>query len=294
MQDPTYVEQAMPKPAPVPPTWIAIAGDPNFAAAARRFAANMLDLCDTDAALCAVFKDAGRYVAAMSAAYLHAAGGLTVPLLKQICASSGFLSPGRARAIIEFLIHIEYLQPDGDGATRGAHYQPTDRFLSAWRRHFQAALDAAALIAPALAPLPAQLDAPGGFEAFLAIQAARLHALTHGPDPFPALRRAFLDPHAGTQILWVLSLARAADDALPGSGTATVSLSDLSSRFGVTHLHVRRLLRRAEGEGLIVYHGHGRLSFTAEAARTIPLFYAFQLSELIECGQAMRAAQAHP
>lgn len=283
MGDQTWAGDA----ASLPPAWIEVARHPDFAAAARRLATNMLRLCDEDQRLCAVFKDAGRYMAAMFAAYLHNAGGLTVPLLKQICAGSGFLSPGRARAIIEFLRHLDYLEPE-DEAASSARYRPTARFLSAWRRHLQAALDAAALIEPALAPLSARLDRPENFEAFLAIQAARLHALTHEPDPLPVLRRALLHPYAGSQILWVLTLA-GGEDAPPASGTVKVSLSDISSRFDVTHLHVRRFLKRAAEEGLIAYHGHGRLSFEPEGARMIELFYAFQLRELVESGQEMLA-----
>jgi len=267
-----------------PQAWTDVARHPAAVAATRRFAANMLRLCDEDPRLCAVFKDAGRYIAAMSAAYLHNAGGLTVPLLKQICAGSGFLSPGRARAIIEFLRHIDYLRPE-DEAARSPRYLPTERFLSAWRGHLQAALDAAAMIEPALGTLSARLDRPQDFEAFLAIQAGRLHALTQGPDPFPGLRRAFLHPYAGSQILWVLISVGdgAADLRLP--------LSETASRFEVTHLHVRRLLKQADEEGLIVYHGHGRVSIAPSGKRMIELFYAFQLSELIEVGREMQAQE---
>jgi hypothetical protein len=278
MENPIGVEIAAPS-----PQWSEVGSHANFSPAARLFSAHMLRLCDEDTRLCAVFKDAGRYVAAMSAAYLHGTGGLTVPLLKQICAASGFLSPGRARAIVDFLVYLDYLRP-----TSGAHYVPTERFLSAWCGHLQAALEAAALIEPALAPLPARLDDPGAFEAFLAIQAARLYALTRGPDPFAAMRRAFLHPHAGSQVLWLLTLSLAAE-VPPEDGMARLSLSEISSRFDVTHLHVRRLLKRAQEEGLIVYHGRGLVSFTPEGARTIRLFHAFQFSELIASGRALLA-----
>jgi Mn-dependent DtxR family transcriptional regulator len=68
---------------------------------------------------------------------------------------------------------------------------------------------------------------------------------------------------------------------LDTTGTVTLSLSDLSRRFDVTHLHVRRVLKRAHDEGFIVYQGRGHLTAAPAGAHIIALHYAFQLSELI-------------
>jgi hypothetical protein len=277
----------------LPAAWTEIARRPAFAAAARRLAGNMLDLCAADRHLAAVFKDAGRYVAAMSAAYLHGAGGLTLPLLKQICAGSGLLSPGRAQAILEFLLHIDYLhEPDGDVGS--GRYLPTARFLAAWARHLQAALDAGAVIEPGIAVVSGQLENPDVFEAFLAVQAARLHGLTRTMgDPFPGLNRAFLHPHAGSQILWML--VAQGDDVFPRTGEIRISLTDVSRRFEVTHVHVRRLLRQAQEQGMLTYAGHGRLSFEPLGASIVKRHFAFQLSEIVETGRAILARQGlHP
>jgi hypothetical protein len=273
----------------MPAAWIELTGHPHFAAAAHRLASNMLSLGDEDRRLAAVFKDAGRYVAAMSAAYLHGIGGLTLPLLKQICAGSGFLSAGRARAIVEFLVHVDYLH--GAAANGEFSYQPTERFLSAWCRHLQAAVEAAELIEPSLATLPSLLDDRRIFEQFLAVQAARLHALTRGADPFPTLNRVFLHPYAGSQILWTLTVT-GGDTFAPGPEPVDISLSALSRRFDVTHLHVRRLLKKAQEEGFITYHGNGRLTVEPGGARTIALYYGFQLTELVATGLQTLAAQA--
>lgn len=275
-------------PEALPAAWIEVSRHPDFPVASRLLATNMLRLCEEDEQLAAVFKDAGRYIAAMSAAYLHGTSGLTLPLLKQICAGTGFLSPGRARAILEFLLHIGYLQP-----ATGGLYLPTERFLLAWRRHLQAAIDAATLVEPALAPLSAQLVDPDIFMAFLAVQATRLHSLVHEIDPFPALKRAFLHPHAGSQILWVITLA-GKEQSLPTTDEIRLSLTGLSTRFDVTHLHVRRLLRQAQQEGMLIYHGHGRLSLEPSGANAIGHHYAFQLSEIIESGREVLTRQSSP
>jgi len=274
-----------------PPEWIATADHPRFADAAQALAGNMLALCDGDRRLAAVFKDAGRYVTAMSVAYLDGAGGLTMKLLKQICAGTGFLSPGRARAIVEFLLHLDYLTPATD--TKGeTHYRPTAAFSDAWARHLRAAIAAAALIEPSLGPLAARLTEPAVYAALLTTQAARLHALARDPaaNPFPALNRAFLHPHAGSQILWTLTLL--GGNVTAPAGTILLPISTTSRRFGVTHLHVRRLLKRAQEEGLIVYRGRGRLSITDAGMPVIALHYAFQLAELVACGTAVLDALA--
>jgi hypothetical protein len=271
----------------VPEEWVAVARHPCLTTAARRLAANMLELGDNDKHLAAVFKDAGRYVVAMAAAYLHNAGGLSVPLLKQICASSGFLSPGRARAIVDFLIHIHYLKPE-ETAVGDILYRPTEHFLLAWRRHLQAAIEAAALVEPALATLPLRLAEAGMFERMLAIRASRLLTLTQGDDLFPALRSAFLHPHAGSQILWTITIA-SGQGFVPTTTPIALSLTALSRRFGVTHLHLTRLLRRAQEEGLVVYHGRSRVSLTPAGADMIALYYAFQLSELVATGMEVLA-----
>ncbi|MBA2934321.1 hypothetical protein HZF05_09445 [Sphingomonas sp. CGMCC 1.13654] len=233
----------------------------------------------------AVFKDAGHYVAAMSAAYLHASGGLTIPLLKQICAGSGFMSPNRARAIVDFLLHIGYLEPPSDDPVTGA-YRPTDRFLRAWCIHLQAALDAASSLIPDLAILCERLTDPEIFATFLTIQASRLHALSRMPDPFPGLRSAFLHPNAGSQILWALALA-GTDDAFEPVGTFAVPLRHLAQQFGVTDLHVRRLIDKAGDESFLVYHGQGRHSFTTEGFAVVRFHFASQLSEMIECARQL-------
>lgn len=276
----------------MPPAWIDVASRPAFGIAARRLAANMLGVVAGDDRLGAVFKDAGHYVAAMSAAYLHAAGGLTVPLLKQICAASGFMSPNRARSIVEFLLHIDYLEPPVGHPGEGP-YRPTERFLLAWRRHLQAALDAAASLEPGLAILSDRLVEPATFQLFLTIQASRLHALSQGPDPFPGLRQVFLHPNAGSHILWALTLG-GTDETLEPAGEFLFPLRHLASQFGVTDLHVRRLIRRAQDEGFLIYHGHGRHSFRPAGLAIIRYHYASQLSELIECGRHMPMLEASP
>src|SRR5579859_815386 len=88
-----------------------IAAHPRFPHAARALATHMLAASDADAALAAVFRDAGRYATAMWTVSLHATGAMTLPHLKEACAASGLASSGRARLLLQVLEHIGYVEP---------------------------------------------------------------------------------------------------------------------------------------------------------------------------------------
>jgi AraC-like DNA-binding protein len=273
-------------PGVLPPHWIEIAEHPDFGAAARCFAANILAVADADRTLAAVFKDAGHYITAMSAAYLDTRGGLTLTLLRQICAATGLLTANRAAALIDFMQHIGVLAPAIDQG-----YRTTPAFQRAWCRHIQAALEPAAMLDPALATLAGALEDPAHYQHFLSVQASRLYALASGPDPFPSLRASFLHPLAGCAILHTLALA-CTDDRFTQNEGATVPLTELARRFGVSQPHVRRLLKRAEANRFLLHVGPSRRAFHPEGFPTIRYHYAAHLSEMIECGRLVLAGLA--
>ncbi len=265
--------------------WIEVAGHPDFGAAARLFATNILEVACEDRTLAAVFKDAGHYVTAMSAAYLDTRGGLNLTLLRQICAATGLLTANRAAALIDFMLHIGVLEPAPD-----ARYRTTPAFQKSWCRHIQAALAPAVLLDPALASVPAALDDEAVYQNFLGIQASRLYALAGEPDPFPALRASFLHPLAGCSILHRLTLACTDDHFTPIEG-ATVPLAELSRQFGVSQPHVRRLLKRAEANRFLLHVGPSRRAFDPAGFSIIRYHYAAHLAELLACGRLILAHQ---
>jgi hypothetical protein len=124
-------------------------------------------LGEADKALDGVFKDAGRYMTAMCALHLHLSGGLTLPRLKEACGTSGFLSPGRARAMLHYLRHLGYFAPVGETPMR---YVPTESFVSAWGAHQRAALEAARIVEPAAGWIADRLHEPAVFESFSRVQ----------------------------------------------------------------------------------------------------------------------------
>lgn len=254
---------------------------PQFAAAARALAAATLEGGDRDPALATVFKDAGRYVAAMWALYLHASGGMTLPQLKQVCASSGFVSPGRARLLLQVLEHIGFIQsvaaPPGQ---RAKAYLPTPAFIVAWSAHLAAAIRAAAVIEPAIAILADRLDEPATLHLFLRIQAARLHQLAAGIVEAPPFQRIFMHRYAGTQIISLLVASGTGNEFL-SSGAMAITLNKVAARFGVSHLHVRRMLGDAMRDGLLDHASNGTVTLSEEMRKTLAFFFATQLVELI-------------
>jgi hypothetical protein len=258
------------------------ADDPLFPGAARRLAANLLAASEEDERLGAVFKDAGRYLTALFAAFLDGSGGLTQAALKQICGASGYVSPGRARALIEFLVHLGYLEEEMEA------WRATPTFLAAWRRHSQAALEAAAMLAPETRPLIARLHDPESFQLFLRIQAQRLFSASSATTERPALMRVFVEHYAGSQILWTL-LVQGTEPDFPWQGWADISMSGYAARFDVSRMHVQRLIEAAVREGLLDHEGR-RVRATALFRDTVRPFYAFQLAELNATAAATLAA----
>jgi hypothetical protein len=248
---------------------------PRYPHAARSFARAMLAQADADRALDAVLKDAGRNVAAKCLAYLHVTGGLTLPRLKALCASTGLVSPGRARTLLIYLQHLGYATPSpGREAKEPTRYEPTARFLDTWRRQMLATLESAALVEPAVSRVLACLDVPTVFETYVrCISEAYLEGLKNvdTSDPF---FRTFMHSYAGTQI--VHGLVVVGGDAFPSTDPIAFHYTETAKRYSVSRLHVRRLMDAAQREGLLRLT-EGTLVLTPAGRAAVDHIYATQL-----------------
>lgn len=271
-------------------TFARLLAHPNLTAATRTLAVKMLDASDRDRALDGIFKDAGRYVAATLVVYLDAAGELTLPKLKALCAASGLLSPGRARALLAYLRYLDYIVPlPADERKGAARYAPTDTLRGAWRAHFRAALEAASFIEPAVALVLDRLDDPAIFTAF-----ARQHtqelidgiALDAHRDQ--AFMRLIMHRHAGIQIIW--TLLAASPDAFPPEGPIPLSIGAVARRFRVSRIHVQRLLDEAERAKLIGRTGDGAVLLLDGARAYRRHTYPMQLIWLLSASAKTVAA----
>ncbi len=263
---------------------------PHYPDAARAFARAMLAQAEGDRLLDGVLKDAGRNVAAKCLAYMHVTGGLTLPRLKELCAATGLVSPGRARMLLIYLQHLGYAAPSPRReAKTPRRYEPTARFLATWRRQMQATLESAAVVEPSVSMVVAGLDAPGVFESYVHhISEAYLEGLkdVDTEDPF---FRTFMHRYAGTQI--VHGLVVTAKDGFPPCDPIAFHPTETAKRFSVSRLHVRRMMDAGQRGGLLRL-ADDALVFTAAGRAAIDHIYATQL--IVFLLAAARTARARP
>lgn len=204
-----------------------------------------------DPSLQGVFKDAGRYFVAMIAIYLHASGGLSLPRLKEMCAQSKLLSPGRARALLLYMRYLGYVKPavtKSKGAT--TQYLPTPAFHAAWTTHMRHALLAACCIEPEARTVVEALDDDAVFNCVVACQGESLFNAARATDLDTPYFRVFINRHAGVLIMSVMLTSGEGEDFPPRSVNA-LSVAATARRFDVSRVHVRRMMRHAEREGLL-------------------------------------------
>lgn len=255
--------------------------DPDFPRALMALARNMMEAGERDKALDGIFKDAGRYVAAMCAAYLHASGGLTLPRLKELCASLGILSMGRARALLLYLRYLGYVRPLPQTRGEPQRYVPTDAFALTWRNHMRAALGSVQIVEPAVEGLLDALDDADVFDHFSKLHSENLFASARIYDQQMAFFRVFPQRHAGSQIVWTILLQGSESDC-PPSGAVAFSVSAAARKFNVSRMHIKRLLNDAEREGLIRLQGSGMLALTAKGREQLVFVYSSQLLCLLD------------
>jgi len=266
--------------------------EPRLPTAIRTLAVNALDACARDKALDGACKDAGRYFAAMLVVYLHASDRLTLPNLKAYCGTTKLLSPGRARALLSYLRYLKFIDELPAGSRKGpVRYTATAALLTAWRSQLRAALEAACTIEPAVRIVLDRLDDPEVFFTFIRIQTNEMIAgveTEHARREAPFMR-VLIHRHAGARFL--LSLLAAADE-FPPSAPIPHSMSATAQRFGVSRIHVQRMLDEAEQAGLLRRTDRGEIVFAESAKDYMRYFYPMQMIRLFSA--AARTIAAHP
>lgn len=246
------------------PAFFALLTTPEAAAAMRRLSQNNLALAASDPAIDGINKDIGRFVATGLAMYLHASGGLTLPRLKEHCARTNIISPGRARALLIYLRFLRYIEP-AEGGDRATLYLPTPGLLRAWEAMTRASLDAAQRIEPAIVVFSNTLARQEVMFAIIRAEGEMaIHSIQRG-NTENAYWRVFLNRHAGMQILHRLMLSGPEGGEYPPRVPLPFNISDLAREFRVSRPHVSRLLKAAEREGLV--NGDGQAVMLSESLR---------------------------
>lgn len=257
-----------------------------YPAAARRLAANMLLDADGDPALGGMLRDAGRTVAALSAVYLDATGGLTLARLKTFIAGFGLVSAGRARALLELMIHLGYVR--ADPGVRPRTYSLTPRFLESYRRHEASLLDAVAVVEPAARMVERGLGAPGVMNTLAVEQGAAFVAGSRQGHAHGPWYRIFMDRLAGIQLIHEL-VARA--DAFPPADWIDFSASATGRRFQVSRVHLGRMIQAGVEQGYMEVRP-GAVRFTDAGQEALHWIYTGRLS--VHLASAARTLKAHP
>ncbi len=258
---------------------------PALAQGVRTLSRRMLEIAAADPRVDGIFKDAGRYVAALLAIYLDMQGGLTLPRLKAFCEQSGFISPSRARALLLYLRFLRYVEPVPAAGARGPQrYAPTASFRAAWTEQCRAALDAAAEIEPAAGRVAAALDRPAVFEAFARAHTEILIGSAPEADQDDAFIRTLMHRNAGSHLIWLISSVEG--PTFPSSTPVVISAAAAARRFGVSRIHIRRLLDAAVEAGVLARSDDGGVAFAEAVHGRVRLALAQQLVAILAAAAA--------
>ena len=262
-------------------------GRPEYPLAARTLAANMLRDADRDPALGGMLRDAGRTVAALSAISLHLTGGVTLARLKTFIAGFGLVSPGRARALLSYMLYLGYLEQEPVGSSpRRTTYRATSHFLASYVQHEASLLAAVQVVEPAVELVLKHLADPQVLKSLVLAQGKAFAEGSRQTPAFEAWYRTFMHRLGGIQILHGLT---AAAQEFPPHGTIPFSAAEAARRFKVSRIHVNRILNAGAVHGFLELEPGG-VRFTASGREALDWLYASRLSVHLACAaQALKA-----
>lgn len=239
-----------------------------------------------DPVMAALSRDAGHYVAAALTFSLHKGDGITLPRLKAACIETRFISPGRGRAMLGYLLHVGCLAKASPrrGQT-AALYVPTARFIAPWCNRMRRGLEAVTPLEPAVQGLLDHMDDPEVAMAFAQrrgeVILAGLARATGHDLPFV---RIFNHRLGGGRALALL-LSRDSGDGPLATASVPWVLDDIIRHCGISRIQGRRLFDDAVAEGLVSIE-NGCLTWQEEARRFIAYSSAFEFSGILTSAAA--------
>jgi hypothetical protein len=220
------------------------------------------------------------------------ASGLTPTRMKQLCVEFDLCSPGRAGAMLSLMRFSGYLAPDPDNTDRRSRrLVATPQLLALLRSRWRANFSGATMLFDDGEALVARLDDDAFVRALLRAMFDRFSAgfrlLAHTPG-----LGVFSERAAGMLIMSTLVAAGEGDDTVPPSQPIALSISELSRRFGVSRVHVARMLRDAADDGLILRGGGEAITLAPALAEALKLFFANGLTFFFDSARNADAALA--
>ncbi len=261
---------ARPGPTPPIPTAEAIAAvraDARFRQAAAAIAATSIEYYQGRWLANRVLSDRARFIMAALMLFLHfdrrddvASSGMTAARLREICTRVGLCSPGRIEAMLLMMRASGYLERvDVPTDRRVRRYAPTAKLIDLHRERHQRMLVAVDVLRGTTSYAP-RLDTAGEFYRQFLLAMGRgylagFRVVEHAPE-FAAV----MDRDAGMLIVMSIFLVSPEYRAYCPEALQNVSVAGLARRFNVSRVHLRSVLRDAEGAGLVTRE--------SEAART--------------------------
>jgi hypothetical protein len=98
--------------------------------------------------------------------------------------------------------------------------------------------------------------------------------------------RVFMHRLAGNQVIFTL-LTNAPGDAFPPDGPIPFSIAAAAQRFGVSRIHIRRMLNDAMREGFFSQANDGVVVMTEKAREELRGSYSMQFSQLLASAAAV-------
>lgn len=236
---------------------VAVKAHPRFPEACRQAALSGLKLYRGNRLLNTLVNDRGRSSIGLLALYLHyerrpeyPRSGLTLSRLKAICADQNIGSPGRIEAVVMLMRVFGFLQQKPSTADqRVRHLVPTERLISTFNERWKGLLAAMAQVMPEAETIRKALNDEAFDRAFVRRLAEHFLAGVRPMDD-PRARELFGDRNAGLMVVFSLMTAGGPDNFPPRTPVG-ISISALARHFGVSRVHVRKLLRDAVDAGYL-------------------------------------------
>lgn len=235
--------------------------NPNFISAAADYAEGIVGIFEGRYMANKVMANTARQVICMSVLALHFGRndkdrGAVVSSLQQITSTLGVCSPNTTAATIDLLENVGLVTRIQDARDHRNHLiLPTERLITSASAIVDVALSAADRMFP-LRHYRRLMSASGDFmERYFA---SSLHSLLNIGTLLSNLRasRLFTTSESGAillcKLMWMKSSS--ADD-----GTVSFPFDEIGHLYGVSRTHIRRLMQKAEAEGLVrLLEGGGR------------------------------------
>ncbi|MBS0473502.1 MAG: hypothetical protein JSR60_20715 [Proteobacteria bacterium] len=270
-----------------PPIIAAMSDLPRFSEAARMHLRGTLAMQASNPMVLRLANDGVRLMLAYIALYMDARGGLTRQAVRELFASLGLSSPGRAAALLMQLRLIKFIEVSPEQPDRRSKlYIPTAAMKSAFIDLMEMGLEATALLVPDASSFIPHFQEPVFFRGFVLSMGEGLVRMVQLQEGQP--RNMFVDATAGHLMLYRLIMG-SDETVYPPYGALPFVATALAKEFRVARSHVRRTFdRAAEREHIYFGPDHKTITLTEPFREHLAEIHAAMFLNNLRCISAAR------